>query len=383
MFFDVMRKRICFVVTVPVAAEWFLRDHIVALKERYDVYLASNLTDEKEVERLDLTGWHKIDIQREISLTHDLKTLWQTYRYFRRMKFDAIHSVTPKAGLIAALAGWLAGIKHRTHIFTGQVWATRQGVMRALLKAIDKMIARLDNHLMTDSKAQRAFLVKEGVLKEGQAMVFANGSINGVNAERFVPDERIRQDMRSEIGIAEGTLCFIFVGRLNHDKGIGELYAAFDRLASEVSDVFLLLVGWDEGNYIGKLPAYSHIETGRNFHYYGFTTEPERVLNAGDVFVLPTYREGFSSSLLEAACVGMPCISTDVYGVQDAYVVGETGLQCEVGDAETLYQCMRKMYDDRALVRRMGEKARERALRDFNVRDITAGWMGFYQEILH
>ena len=106
------------------------------------------------------------------------------------------------------------------------------------------------------------------------------------------------------------------------------------------------------------------------------------MLNAGDVFVLPTYREGFGTSVLEAACVALPCICSDAYGVLDAYVKNDTGLQCKVGDVESLYQCMKKMYDDRGMIKRMGERARERALRDFNVKDITAAWMEFYHEIL-
>ena len=82
-----------------------------------------------------------------------------------------------EAGLVTAMAARMAGIPHRTHIFTGQVWATKQGFSRWILKAIDKLIAGLDNHILVDGKSQRSFLVKEGVLKEGQAEVFCNGSI--------------------------------------------------------------------------------------------------------------------------------------------------------------------------------------------------------------
>lgn len=377
-----MRKKICFVVAIAGTAESFLRDHIDALSKEYDVYLTGNIQDEKEVAMLNLTGWHTIGIQRSISIFNDVKALWQAYRYFKKMQFDAIHSVTPKAGLIAALAGWFAGIKHRTHIFTGQVWAAKTGMMKTMLKMLDRIIVRLDNYILADSKSQMTFLEKEGILRKGQGTVFANGSISGVNSDRFVPDTQVRQAIRKEIGIKDGTLCYIFVGRLNHDKGIGELYEAFDCLAAERNDVFLLLVGWDEENYIGKLPSYYHIHEGDNFHFYGGTTEPEKVVNAGDVFVLPTYREGFGTSVLEAACIGLPCICSDAYGVLDAYVINETGLQCKVGDAESLYQCMKRMYDDRGMINRMGERARERALHDFDVKDITACWVKFYDEIL-
>ena len=377
-----MRKKICFVVAVPITANAFLKDHIKTLSKDYDIYLVADIESEEDVKGLNIKGWKRIEIQRGISIAKDLSAVWKLRAYFKQMKFDAVHSVTPKAGLTTALAGKLAGIKHRTHIFTGQVWATRTGVMRGLLKLIDKIIAKCDNHILVDGKSQRAFLEEEGVLKKGKAEVFCNGSIAGVNADRFKPDAVARKDEREKIGIKDGMLTYTFLGRLNHDKGIGELYGAYNRLAAEKDDVFLLLVGFDEEGYIEKLKDYKNIEEGKNFHFYGPTSLPERVLNAGDVFVLPTYREGFGSSVLEAACIGLPCISSDAYGVLDAYVDGETGLQCKVGDAESLYQCMKKMHDNPELRVSMGKRSRERALNDFNVEPISEEWLKFYNRIL-
>lgn len=377
-----MKKKICFVVAIPGTASAFLRDHMQTLSADYDIYLMGNISDKNAIVNLPLKGVSHIDIERGVSLWSDTKSVCQAYRIFKKMKFDAVHSVTPKAGLVTALAGKLAGIKHRTHIFTGQVWATRQGMSRWLLKTIDKLISRLDNHILVDGKSQRSFLIKEGVLNEGQAEVFCKGSIAGVNAERFIPDAVARKEEREKIGIKRNMLTYIFLGRFNHDKGIGELYEAFNRLAAEVNDVFLLLVGADEEGYLDKVCTYRNIREGENFHNYGVSRQPERVLNAGDVFVLPTYREGFGSSVLEAACIGLPCICSDAYGVLDAYIPNETGLQCHVGDAESLYQCMKKLYDNRDMVADMGRKSRERALNDFNVKPISDCWLKFYKDIL-
>lgn len=376
-----MKKKICFVTAIAGTAEAFLRDHMVALRTEYEVYYVSNEPDEKKI-HVEYDGYHCVDIQRGISIWKDLKATWYLYRYFKMMKFDAVHSVTPKAGLVTAIAGWLTGISHRTHIFTGQVWATKQGFSRWMLKSIDKLVAGLDNHILVDGKSQRSFLVKEGVLKEGQAEVFLHGSISGVNSKRFVPDTEAREGIRKQIGLKNDVLCFIFLGRLNHDKGIEELYEAYNRLIEVRKDVFLLLVGDDEQGYIERLPKFKNIKEGENFHYYGSTPEPEKVLNAGDVFVLPTYREGFGTSVLEAACIGLPCICSDAYGVQDAFVEGETGLRCKVGDAESLYQCMCEMCEHPELVKEMGRNSRERALRDFNGEKLTECWGKFYKEIL-
>lgn len=377
-----MRKKICFVVASPGTAVAFLRDHIKALSNNYDVYLVANINSDEEVKGLALAGWHHIQIERRISLMADIKAVWKMYSYLRKMKFDAVHSVTPKAGLVAGIAARLCGIKHRIHIFTGQYWASRTGLMNWLTKGVDKMIIALDNHILVDGMSQRAFLVQEGLLREGQAVVFGVGSICGVNAERFVPNPQVRQRLREEIGIKDNVLTFIFLGRLNHDKGIGELYEAFNRLAGEVKDVFLLFVGSDEEGYLNRLPSYKNIITGENFFFYGHTPRPEDVLNAGDVFVLPTYREGFGSSVIEAACVGLPSICSDAYGVQDAYVENETGLKCRVGDVDSLYQCMRRFYDNPELKDLMGANSRKRALKEFNGKEITNYWVNYYKELL-
>lgn len=376
-----MKKNICFVTAVAATAESFLHDHISALRNEYCVYYVCNEPDEKKI-KLKLDGYHYVNIQRKISIWNDLRAVWQMYSYLKKMKFDAVHTVTPKAGLVTAIAARLAGIPHRTHIFTGQAWATRTGVMKCLLKLTDKMIVWLDNYIMVDGKSQRSYIEKEGVLKKGQGIVFLHGSISGVNSERFVPNRTTRNEIREKIGIKDEMLCFIFLGRLNHDKGIGELYEAYNRLATERKDVFLLLVGIDEEGYITRSLEYKSIKEGENFHFYGLTPEPEKVLNAGDVYVLPTYREGFGTSVLEAACIGLPSICSDAYGVQDAFIDGETGLRCKVGDAESLYQCMRKMCENPDMVKEMGRKSRERALRDFDGAKLTECWVDFYREIL-
>ena len=377
-----MRKKLCFVVAIPGTAESFLRDHIDALSKEYDVYLAGNIKSEEEVKMLALAGWHRIEIERGISLWRDLKAVFAAWRYFKQMRFDAVHSVTPKAGLVTALAGKLAGIKHRTHIFTGQVWCTRKGMMRIMLKALDKVIARCDNHILVDGNSQRTFLVREGVLREGQALVFAQGSISGVNSVRFVPDAEARKEIRKQVGIKDDAICFLFLGRMNHDKGIGELYEAFNRLAGEVKNVFLLLIGRDEENYHAKLQDYPNLVDGKNYYCYGFIEKSEIGLNAGDVFVRPTYREGFGTSVLEAACIGLPSITSDAYGVLDASIEGVTGLRCHVGDAESLYQCMKQMYDNPEMIKQMGKNSRERALRDFNGAVLTECWVKFYREMI-
>lgn len=376
-----VKKKICFVVAIAGTAQSFLRDHIKALREDYDVYLVGNIDDAKEVEMLELTGWKKVEIKRPISLINDLKAMCLLSSYFNEMKFDAVHSVTPKAGLVCALAGFLAHVPIRIHIFTGQVWATRKGAMRFMLKSLDWLIAKLDTHILVDGNSQKNFLVQQGVVNIKKAHVLGDGSISGVNMVRFDPSVDTRIAVRKELSITSDKVVFVFMGRLNHDKGLYELLPAFNRLSEINRNVFLLLFGMDEENVAATFGKYNNL-TKENFLYYGATREPQRMLQAGDVFVLPTYREGFGSSVIEAACLGLPTITSDAYGVLDASVPGKTGLQCSVGDIESLYACMKELADDAEKRKEFGEAGRKRVQERFSGVVVVKHWKEYYDKLL-
>ena len=375
------KKKICFVVAVPSTAQAFLKDHIEALSEDYDVFIAGNISSSDELTGLNVCSYKHIDIEREISIKNDLKAVSQLSSYFRKMKFDAVHSVTPKAGLVSALAGFLARIPVRIHIFTGQVWATRKGFMRFMLKSIDWLIAKLNTHILVDGASQCQFLIDEGVVSEKKAQVLGDGSIAGVNIQRFEPSEDSRKSVRQELNIADDKVVFVFMGRLNHDKGMYELLPAFDKLAETNKKVFLLLFGADEENVASTFETYKNLNED-NFLYYGMTKEPQRMLQAGDVFVLPTYREGFGSSVIEAACLGLPTITSDAYGVLDASIPDETGLRCKVGDVDTLFACMNELAVDEEKRKKLGTAGRNRVLERFAGSVVVKHWKHFYDTIL-
>lgn len=258
------KKKIAFVVAIPGSAEAFLTNHFEVLTQEYDVTLIANFPKDYNASCFKGMKINYINapIKREISVKKDLKALWKLYKIFKKEKFDSVHSVTPKAGLLTAWASWFAGIKVRIHIYTGQVWATRKGVMRIALKMMDKMIATLDNHILVDGEGQRQFLIKEGVVKERNSQVLAHGSICGVKLEKFNISNNIRIAERAKFGFKDNDVVFIFLGRLNHDKGIGELYEAFNRLVPECPNAKLLFYGSDEEDYDAKANYFSNIKNG-------------------------------------------------------------------------------------------------------------------------
>lgn len=379
-----VKKKIAFVVAIPLTATAFLMDHIAALQRSYEVHLICNFPDEESKRTFEAKGitCHRAPILRNINLIGDLKGLFALRKIFCKERFDCVHSVTPKAGLLTACAGWLARVPNRVHIFTGQVWATRKGAMRFMLKMMDKLIALFDTRILVDGEGQRQFLIKNGVLTEKNSSVPANGSIAGIKLERYVISEQVRRAERDNLGIPEDHVVYIFLGRLNHDKGIGELYEAFNRLVVDCPKAVLLFYGMDEEGYDEKVTDFPNIKKGENFFFPGLTKTPFNALQAGDVFVLPTWREGFGVSVLEAQALGLPVITSDAYGVVDASVPGETGLRCKVGDAPGLYECMKQYYDNPDMRLLHGANGRKRVEQLFDYKIVSQAWTDFYSEML-
>lgn len=372
------RKRICFVVAIPGTALSFLKEQIKSLSKDFDIYLATNLTGQPDFEIEGLSGVHHIPLKREISVWDDLKTVSKLASYLKEMRFDIVHSVTPKAGLVTALASRFAGIKHRIHIFTGQVWATRKGVLRSLLKTMDKVIATLDNHILVDGESQRRFLISEGVISEKKSKVLGAGSICGANTAKFSPSASEREKQRALLGIPPEKIVFSFMGRLNRDKGIFELFEAFDNLIKSCPNAYLLLFGRDEENCMANIGKYPNIHENVNFKYAGSTSTPELSLQASDVFCLPSYREGFGMSVVEASCLGIPVICSDAYGLAETMVDNITGLRCKVADTQSLEQAMKRLYDDPELRKKLGDNGRKRVLDLFSGEKIISAWVDYY-----
>jgi glycosyltransferase involved in cell wall biosynthesis len=182
--------------------------------------------------------------------------------------------------------------------------------------------------------------------------------------------------VRKELGLGEEAVVFLYVGRLNREKGIPELAQAFSSLAPRFPRARLLLVGPDEDNLDQLLPK------SPDFLRVGYTDQPERYMAAADVFVLPSHREGFGSTIIEAAACGLPSIASRIYGLTDAVVEGQTGLLHSAKNVSELAAAMAEFCVDGEMRRRMGRQARERVIRDFRTETLTGYTMHFYRKAL-
>jgi lipopolysaccharide/colanic/teichoic acid biosynthesis glycosyltransferase/glycosyltransferase involved in cell wall biosynthesis len=380
---DRLKRRICVVVASEMTVRAFLVRQLRAMQSDYDLTVVVNTANLALLHELRIDGrLAAIAIERRVSIRRDLAALWSLYRLLRRGRFDLVHSMTPKAGLLGMAAAWMARVPIRIHTFTGQVWATRLGASRWFLRLCDVLVARMATGTLADSPSQREFLVGEGIASTSAIGVLGKGSVGGVDLATFKPDSSLRTAVRKRLGVQSEEVLLLFVGRLTRDKGVIDLARAFRSVADEQSHVRLVIVGPDEESLRPAISSACAAHVNR-VQFFEQTDRPQDFMAAADVLCLPSYREGIGVVIIEAAGCGIPAVASRIYGIVDAVEEGRTGLLHPAGDVAALTSELLRIARDSELRQSLGSAARVRAEREFSVDRMVAAHLSFYSEVLN
>lgn len=356
-------KKICIVVSTPMTVKAFLLKHIEILAKEYQITVVSNsnidIGKDYQIECLS----KYIPVDRKINFLQDIKSVISLHKFLKKEKFDLVLSVSPKAGLVTSIASFFAGTKNRIHFFTGQVWVTKRGLFRFLLKSIDKLIATLNTNNLIDSPSQRTFLIEQKIVSEQKTSVLLSGSISGVNINKFCFDKNIRIKLQEQYQVNDNFIVFMFVGRLNTDKGIFDLVQAFDKILKKYENIKLFLIGPDEENIENKI---SDFLKNKDVIRIDYVSNPEEILNIADILVLPSYREGFGTIVIESAAMGIPCIASDIYGLKDAIINSKTGLLHKVKDLDDMIEKYEYIIEHKDKLKEYGFNAKNRVNNNFS-----------------
>jgi lipopolysaccharide/colanic/teichoic acid biosynthesis glycosyltransferase len=375
----VTNPRICYVLTSPFAVNGFMLTHLRVLSDYFSITLVVNTKEYPLSSAIDSRVRVKhCDIKRKISPWNDIKALFWLLIFFSREHFDLVHSITPKAGMLAMSAAWVTCVPARIHTFTGQVWSTKEGIARSFLRLIDQFISCLATRIHVDSQSQLHFLEQERVISGSKSAVIGPGSISGVDIERFKPCSEMRSMLRQQLGIAEDSIVFISLGRITRDKGVIELATAFSRLTHSNTNVVLMIAGPDEGGLMPELQSLLK-DVMSQVVLLPRVVKAENFLASADVLVLPSYREGFGTVVLEAAAVGLPTIGTRIYGLTDAIIENKTGILTPVRDVDALYSAMKLLVDSEDKCHAMGQAAKQRTNELFSAEAISNAWYEEYR----
>lgn len=371
------RKKIIRAVTVAESLG-FCREVMLKMRDSgYEMAAVSSPGPElDELREKDGFATHAVPMARHISLLSDIRSLFRMIALFRRERPQVVHSITPKAGLICMLAAWLTRVPVRIHMFTGLVWPTATGLKRRVLMATDSLTCACATHVIPEG---------HGIMEDLQAhitrkpmKVLGYGNVRGIDLERFDPG-------RVKTFHLPHSFTFLFVGRIVGDKGVYELVEAFAALNRKYPETRLVLVGHPEPE-LDPLPdgAQKLIADHPSIVFAGPKSGDELVQSYADAdcFIMPSYREGFPNTVMEAGAMGLPSIVTEINGSREIIVDGENGLIVPPHTVQPLCDAMERVLTDGALREKMRLNARPMIASRFEKNFVQGCMIEFYKKVI-
>ena len=363
--------KILHVVNIYFVIPYFLGDQLLYFKNKgYREYIVCSHSPEiRQYSKLHNFNYKEVDIERKISVWKDLKALISVCCYIQKEKISIVTGHTPKGGLIAMISAFVMRVPVRLYFRHGLVYETTSGFKRYLLVCMDRLTAKLATKIICVSPSICRKSLEDRLNPSSKQVLLSKGTCNGIDISRF-DKTKISIDefnaLKKGLGLDKYKFVIGFVGRLVKDKGVIELVRAFEMLARNDDRVALLLVGMFESrdalpqNIIDCIEKNSaiintgYIENSMIEYYYALM----------DVFVLPSYREGFPTSVLEASSMELPVITTRATGCIDAIIEGESGLFVK-HDSNELMESIRLLMLDSDLRRKYGKTGRQFVANNF------------------
>jgi len=353
------------------------------ISKGYTVYLLAPKT-EQTISFCDKEGATllPISIKREISPFHDLRTLFQIIRIFRKIKPDIINLGTPKVSLLGMIAGRLTGVEKRIYTCRGFRFEHETGAFKKLLISMEKITSANAHKVLCISNSVRDLGIKHNIFSKEKSIVIHKGSSNGIDLDLYNRenlDPLKLQELKHKHN-PDDKFVFGFLGRIVERKGFKELIEAFDRLYKEDNSTKLLIVGppfYDQIAHetVNKASAHPGIEMVGRVDY----EETPYYYSLMDIFVLPAYWEGFGNVLVQAAALGTPILSTKVTGCKDAVSDGYNGVLIEARDINTLYENMKNLKNSPKLLQEFSSNGRKWAMH-FEPEIIWKGMAELYED---
>lgn len=325
-----------------------------------------------------------IIINRDITIMNDFKTLFQIYKHFKRIQPDIVNVGTSKMGFLGTIASFLNRVPLRIYTARGLRFETEKGIKRIVLIGVLKIVGLLTHKIICISDAVRVKGISNGVFPASKATVIHKGSSNGINLSKFVINDQLLEKskiLKRELGL-DNCIVYGFIGRLNDRKGVNELYNAFAKVNSRFGNTKLLIVGPVEKANLSDKELMAKIESHPNIIYVGFQSDIPLYLSLMDIFVLPTWSEGFGNVFIQAAAMKVPVIGTKALGVQNSVSDGFNGILVEIKNEIQLVQAMEKLYEDKELRTQFSENGLIWA-KNFDRKIIWEGQQQIYESNLN
>lgn len=355
-------KKILRITTVSHSLDLLLKGQLNYIGSKgFEVHIAcTNDNSIQSIIERENVIYHPLQLTRTISPLKDLVALWKAIKIINECKPDIVHTHSPKAGIVGMLASRITGVPLKIHTVAGLPLMETEGIKKWVLIRIEKLTYSCANFILPNSLNLKKY-IHENISISSKVEVIGRGSSNGIDLEYFnscVLNKVEIESLRNQHQITESTLVFCFVGRLTNYKGIKELVRAFKELNKLNEKIKLLLVGpYEELNPLDD-KTLDEIHSNFNIITVGHQTDIRPFLQMSDVFVFPSYREGFPQSLMQAAAMNLACIASDINGCNEIIEHKFNGLLVKSKDWISLYKAMELLLQDKELRKKLAHNAR-------------------------
>lgn len=376
-----MKKGKLFLISTIPLSLYFFEGQITFLKKSFNVSIVSSDGELlHSIAKSEKVSYHILNVKREISIFNDIISLISFIKLFYKERPNFIHCNTPKASFLALVAGYFCRIPKRLYFVHGLRFEGAIGFKKSLLIFMEKLSCFFATDVMAVSNGVKDIL--ENRITTKKVKVVGSGSSNGIDTKKFTVEKYNSTELKMSLGIKEETYVFGFVGRLVKDKGINELVNVFDKLNSNYSNIKLLLVGSFEDE-LDPLDALTKkkITTNDNILSVGFQKDIKPFLNLMNLFVFPSYREGFGMVLMEAGAMQVPCISSNITGCNEIIINCVTGFLMPPKNEAELFIKMEYSILNKQEMKEMGAKARESIKKRFEQQKVWNQYLREYNKI--
>ena len=325
-----MDKKVLHVVNIPFVLPYFLGDQIEYLKNNGiipTIACSKSYKLNEFVNQYDIAMF-EVDVVRKIDILTDIKSIYKLIKFIKKEKFDYVIGHTPKGALLAMVASWLAGTKNRVYFRHGLVFETSKGIKLKLMMFLEKLTSLLATQIVSVSDSVLNYSVVHKLGSKQKNILLNKGTCNGVNVNKYTRNNNL--SLKCKLGISKNDIVIGYVGRLVNDKGINELVEAWKLLLERYNNIILLLVGPFEERDALSDNVKEFVEQEKSIVVTGLVDNSQPYYNIMDIFILPSYREGFPTVVLEASSMELPIITTKSTGCIDSIEENITGIYVDI-----------------------------------------------------
>ncbi|MEO5979868.1 MAG: glycosyltransferase family 4 protein [Chryseolinea sp.] len=348
------------ITTVPISLQLLLKGQFrYMIDQGYEVITVSAEGSGAEDVKAEGAQHIAIPFTRKITPIQDLVCLFKLIDVIKEIRPDIIHTHTPKAGLLGMLAGRICNVPVRMHTVAGLPLMEAKGFKRRILEFTERLTYSAAHRVYPNSKGLEDYMIREFQLDPQKVGIIGKGSSNGIDTTYFssTPELIIEaRSIRNKYNVRQHDIVFGFIGRVVRDKGIVELVSAFKRLRDNLNrqddskSYYLLIVGPFE-ELLDPLPSdvMTFLKEDPNVILPGFQKDVRPWLMASDIFVFPSYREGFPNVVMQASLLEVPSIVSDINGCNEIIEDGVRGLIVSVKNVDQLLNTMQTLAGDSSM----------------------------------